>query len=151
LAVLAGCVPAGGGADSTNTAAVPAAGVQERSLLEPSSPAIDLGIVPQAGAEQERFELTNMGEAPVRVTRIRSSCPCLKLEPIPLEVPPGGTVPVLARLDLSSEPHFAGGLSITVAGYTPAGKLAFQISVDATVRNPATEQATDRRKVRTTN
>jgi len=113
-----------------------AIGVQKPSaLLEPSSQTIDLGLVPQAGSERETFELTNPGSEPVTVARISSSCECLKLRPAPpFTVPPGRSLAVTAELDLSAEPQFAGGLSITVTGYTPEGERAFEITVSAAVK-----------------
>ncbi len=130
LLAAAGCTPASDAAGS----ATGSTEVEKPTLLQTSCRTMDLGIVLQAGSEQERFELTNPGSELVRVTRVSSSCPCLMLEPIPLEVPPGGSLPVLARLDLASEPQFIGGLSIAVAGYTPVGELAFNLTVEATVR-----------------
>jgi len=133
-AVAAGCRPAGG--SNAATAEPIAIGVQKSSaLLEPSSRTVDLGLVPQAGSERETFELTNPGSEPVTVARITSSCECLKLRPgPPFTVPPGRSLAVTAELDLSAEPQFAGGLSITVTGYTPEGERAFEITVEADVR-----------------
>ena len=104
------------------------------SLLTPSSQTIDLGIVPQAGREQETFSLTNPTAEPVQIARIESSCDCLEIRLLATEVPPAGKVLAQARLDLSKEPEFIGSLAIQVNGLTGSGVVAFSIVINVSVR-----------------
>lgn len=106
------------------------------ALLTPSSKTIDLGIVPQAGREQETFALVNPGTEPVEISKFETSCECLEIDLLRREIGPSEKVLARAMLDLGKEPQFLGNLGIEVKGLTGAGKTAFSIVVQVSVRSP---------------
>jgi hypothetical protein len=131
--LLAGCSgPAGSAGEATHSR--PLATRQQRTLLTPSVPTVDLGIVPQGGHETETFSLTNAGSTPVEVARVETSCDCLAIRLARRVIGPSEKVLAQAALDLSKEPDFRGSLAIEVTGLTSSGTVAFSLVVNVTVR-----------------
>jgi len=104
------------------------------SLLTPSAQTIDLGIVRQAGREQETFALTNPGTEPVEITKFETSCDCLEIVLPRRKIGPSEKALAVATLDLGKEPQFLGNLAIEVKGLASNGKTAFAIVVEVAVR-----------------
>ncbi len=106
------------------------------TLLTPSSKTIDLGFVPQAGQEQETFSLSNTGTKPVDIAKIETSCDCLELRFPRRTIGPSEKILVRAKLDLTKEPQFLGGLGIVLKGQTCAGETVFFALVTVPVCPP---------------
>jgi hypothetical protein len=107
------------------------------SLLTPSSKTINLGIVRQAGREQETFELENPGTEPVEVVTFSTSCECLEIDLSRRLIGPGEKVLAQTTLDLGKEPQFLGNLGIEAKGLASDGQTAFSIVVEVSARPPA--------------
>jgi hypothetical protein len=66
------------------------------------------------------FEVTNGGTAPLKVTGVRSECPCLKARPDTMVVAPGGTGRLLVGYKAPSDVGpYQGRLLLTVDGGAP--------------------------------
>jgi hypothetical protein len=64
-------------------------------------------------------------ETPVRLERIETSCPCVKVGPVPVQIDPGSTTALTVTFDASGEPDFRGKLSVNIVGYTEDGSVGF--------------------------
>ncbi len=91
-----------------------------------------MGEVASSGRKQATFTLTNPGTQTVELTRIDSSCPCLKMD-VPTHLAPGEHVEGRVNLDLRDEPDFMGELAIEVTGRTNTGESAFLVVVNVRV------------------
>jgi len=134
VAGLAMCLLAASGCSGPAGSAGEPTHHSPKTLLTPSATTIDLGIVPQAGREQETFSLTNCGTKPVEISKIETSCDCLDIRLSRRVIGPSEKLLATTSLDLSKEPNFLGGLAIEVKGLTGSGDPAFSIVVDVTVR-----------------
>ena len=66
---------------------------------------------------------------------MESDCPCIRVQPVPIRIQPGGVAFLLLSLDPASEPGFSGKLVVPVAGYLAGGEVAFRAQVAAEVDN----------------
>jgi hypothetical protein len=64
-------------------------------------------------------------ETPVRLERIETSFPCVKVGPVPVQIDPGSTTALTVTFDASGEPDFRGKLSVNIVGYTEDGSVGF--------------------------
>jgi hypothetical protein len=110
-----------------------------------SSPASPMSIEPNpirlgtlAPGEIGRFSviLRNPGRDLATVERVESSCPCVRLMPIPVQVEPDGSTSVVAEFDPVHEPDFRGSLAVHLEGYDEANVLQFRTTVELTVSSP---------------
>lgn len=92
------------GAEETSPATAPeapaATGPRAMALvtLDPPGP-VELGTVYAEETREIRLQITNRSDAPVRLNRVRSTCPCTVPNPPSTEpVPPGGSTEVSAQL-----------------------------------------------------
>jgi Protein of unknown function (DUF1573) len=100
-------------------------------IVDPSP--LDLGSIPQGGAARASFELRNPGIAPLWLTDVQSSCPCMiVLLPDPVIVG-GGAVAGELQVNMFNEPAFSGNLAVEVRGYTATHELAFRLMAQARI------------------
>jgi len=116
--------------DSLSWAASPA----RQCPPEVSPSLVSLGILAPGQPAGARFLLRNPGPHTVSVERVKTSCPCLRVEAAPFIVGPGGSAELVARFDPADDPDFRGGLSIEVTGLSPAGEAEFRVQVDLEVQ-----------------
>ena len=98
--------------------------------LEINPNPVDLGTLAPGRSAQTTITLHNPCPLMVSVDRIETSCQCLRVGPAPARLMPGERAVLAARIDLSSETEFRGGLSITVAGIAASGREVFQTRVN---------------------
>jgi hypothetical protein len=84
-----------------------------------------------------RIAVRNRTDRPLSIERIETECPCVRLDPIPLRLEPGGTMPLVVAFDPTEEPAFRGGLSVGVVGYENDRRAAFRTRVEIEVRREA--------------
>ncbi len=134
-----GCAgPAGSAGETTATNHRSAkSGQSPATLLVTSAKSVELGIVPQAGREQETFSISNAGSNVVEIAKVETSCDCLDVELSRRIAKPGEKLLGVVKLDLAKEPGFTGNLAIEVKGLAKTGELAFSVSVLVTIRPPA--------------
>jgi hypothetical protein len=116
--------------------AVRAAGQASAPRLRVVPELLDMGRIPAGGSKEVAFSLTNPGKLAVRVARLDTSCPCLKIELPSERLAPGETVTGKARIDLSAEADFVGDLAIDVQGLNEqeAAVLAFLVQLEVLPR-----------------
>jgi hypothetical protein len=95
---------------------------------------LSLGVIDHGQAAEAVLTLENPRKSAVEVSRIETTCPCLRVTPDSIRVGPrtGGSVTV--RFDTSEEPDFSGGLSIDVIGRGLDEAIIFRTKVDLVVR-----------------
>ncbi|HZV04525.1 MAG TPA: MauE/DoxX family redox-associated membrane protein [Gemmataceae bacterium] len=101
-------------------------------LLQPSTPLIDFGTMPQAERGEIAFWLHNPSRETVEIAKTKSSCDCLRVELDQQTVAGGERIRAVARLELDKEPRFTGELQMDIQGMTSSGAVAF--SLRASVR-----------------
>jgi hypothetical protein len=75
---------------------------------------VDLGTVAQGGHRVSAMRFHNPNDTAVRLTSCVSSCECVTIEPLPIEIAAGALVPVRTNVDLQREPSFAGELEVSI-------------------------------------
>ena len=93
-----------------------------------------LGTLSPGHATVGKFFLHNPGRVSITIERIVTSCPCLTINPAPIEVGPGLSTALIVRFDPAEDRDFRGGLSIEVAGFETNGKVVFRTRVSLKVR-----------------
>jgi hypothetical protein len=68
----------------------------------------------------------NTQASPLTLNRIETSCSCVGVRPVPIEIGPGESKALNVTFDSPSEPDFEGGLSVEITGYLSDGKVAFR-------------------------
>jgi hypothetical protein len=70
---------------------------------------------------------------PLAIERIETSCPCIGMGGVPVQLEPDETKNLRVTFDPSYDPDFAGRLSVQVTAYLTDGSLAFQTKVNLDV------------------
>jgi hypothetical protein len=85
------------------------------------------------------LKIANVSNRVTHLSRITSSCPCVRVCDAPQVIQPGEAVRVRVMFDASEEPSFHGKLLVDIFGEDPGGArvLAAQVSV----RIPAGDEA----------
>lgn len=134
LAPVIGCGPAG-----PVVSLAPAAGTQPPSseLAYPLfvAPTISLGKINIGGTASRSAVVVNAANHVVRVDSIRSSCPCVRVEPATFELPPGQSQDLKITADMSDEVEFTGGLGVRVELLGPGKQKLGEFQVDLDVRD----------------
>jgi hypothetical protein len=98
-------------------------------LLEVSPDPVDLGTLRAGRSARAAIALRNTTGRTIVVDRIESSCDCLSLPALPLEVRPGSRAEFPVVFDSSHEAGFAGELGILVRGFDSGNTLVFRTQV----------------------
>ena len=61
--------------------------------------------------------------------RIETSCPCIGVGPVPIQIGPGETQTLTVKFDPSSDGEYAGKLGVNITGYFSDGTVAFRTRV----------------------
>ena len=96
---------------------------------------LDLGTISPGSPAAGSLRLVNPSAQTWRITRVESSCPCLRVSPTEFEVKPGQSITLDVVCDLRSEPDFRGGLLIEVNGLQADGDVLCAAQVAVAVQN----------------
>jgi len=77
---------------------------------------ITLGVLAKPTLLQGTFSVENTGNAPLILERIETSCPCIRIAPVPFQIKAKERKLCTVTFDPSSEPDFRGKLSVEVSG-----------------------------------
>jgi hypothetical protein len=128
---------------STTDAEAPRPSAQDR--IECVS-AVELGRVEAGSPASNRLLLRNPTSAGVVVSRGESSCPCIELQEVPIEIDPGGEAEVRIGFAPEEDLEFRGKLAATLVGLDPEGGKLFEcrVHVEVVGRAAASPTADDR-------
>jgi len=98
--------------------------------IEISPHPVLLKISSQLGSARATITLCNPSTEPVIVERVETSCPCIEVSPVPLEVEPAGKSDLGVTFDPSFDPDFKGDLRVHLSGYDERDRLLFRTYVD---------------------
>jgi len=98
-------------------------------IAEGASASVDLGTVVAGGRAAARLRFTNGCDSWIEISRVPTSCPCLTVELANVRIAPHGTMHATARIDLSDDPEFVGGLCPEFQCFDAFGKERFVGSV----------------------
>ena len=108
--------------------------------LKASPNPIELGRLKPGVAGRSQLILRNLGFEPISVVRVETSCPCLRAEPIPLDVNPGMEATLILVVDHAGEPEFRGDLEVEVGGFGLSGGQVFQSRLRVSVADQPREE-----------
>jgi hypothetical protein len=106
-----------------------------RFSLEVSPELVDLGAHRAGEPARAWLRLRNEHDRTVVLETVKADCPCIRAQPVPIRIPPGGVARLLLSLDSDSEPGFTGKRLVPVAGYQANGEIAFRVQVAAELGN----------------
>lgn len=90
---------------------------------------INLGTVKSGSMCKLAFQITNDSWSSIRIARITTSCPCLKVVLPTVLLSRGDTASGMIEFNSGSEPMQASGLLAEVQGFSPEGRGVFQFLV----------------------
>jgi hypothetical protein len=111
-----------------------AGGLGQRFPLAISPDPITFGVLNGRTSVRRVISARNMQNVPLRLARIETSCPCIRVVPLPVQVAPDETQNWTVTFDPSAEPDFKGSLAVEVTGYLPDGEIAFRTNANLEVR-----------------
>ncbi|MBI3838368.1 MAG: hypothetical protein HY288_10610 [Planctomycetia bacterium] len=83
---------------------------------------VDLGTVTQGGHCVRALQFHNPNDTAVRLTSYSSSCECLTITGLPVDLTKGAPVPARVKINLQKEPSFTGRLEVVVTLVADEGK-----------------------------
>ena len=122
-------------AKSTNRSQVPPPVPGDLPLRSPDP--IRLGRLLPGVRVERKISLINRFPLLVRIDRIESTCPCVRVSPVPMEIGGLGRSELAVIFDPSEEPDFRGTLSVDLRGVGKSGEVLFRLTVDVTVADEA--------------
>lgn len=90
---------------------------------------ISLGILPPGRPASGRLTLKNASVETIRIERVETSCPCIRVSLLPAQVEGGSEQPLTVTFDPTEEPEFRGGLRVEVIGREAGGATLFRTAV----------------------
>ncbi|MFI5456162.1 MAG: DUF1573 domain-containing protein [Isosphaerales bacterium] len=108
------------------TRAGPASGAEQRFPLAISPCPIIFEAYESGESAQTSLVVRNTQSVALTLERIETSCSCIGIAPVPIEIGPGEPRTLNVTFDSSSDPDFEGGLSVEISGYLSDGKIAFR-------------------------
>ena len=97
-------------------------------------PRVALGIVPPGAVKTSSVTVHNRTRAPLEVADVESSCPCVRIGPVPLRIDPGRSARMDVTFDPAEEPDFRGALAVEFTGRDASRRKVFGGHVDLEVR-----------------
>jgi hypothetical protein len=82
---------------------------------------------------QHPFCVRNTQQTPLTLQRIGTSCPCIRVTSLPVQVGPAESRGLSVTFDPASEADFVGRLRVGITGYLSDGRIAFLAHVDLEV------------------
>ncbi len=103
-------------------------------IIEPK--VIRFGTDEEGRRVVSELRLSNKSEFSFNISKIETSCPCLTVEPLSVDIAPHRAARLLVIFDSSSEPGFRGNLSIDIVGKSIEGESVFSAKAEITVTEP---------------
>jgi len=97
---------------------------------------LDLGVVDSNRRVRGTASLVNPGSLAIKVERIESSCPCVRVSPDTLWVGPGASAELAIEFDPSTDPESRGRLAVVVEGKSESSVPVFHARVLMEVAAP---------------
>ena len=101
----------------------------EASPLAISPDPLCLGTLEAGGAATASLTAQNHGREALILERVESSCPCVSVGPVPVQIAAGGSALLAVTVDLAGEPDFRGGLTVDLTGNATDGATMFHTEV----------------------
>lgn len=140
LQYLAWALPALGPIACTPTDASPrtlqAPPPSQSAPLIVSPEALSLGTLAPGESGRGTLTLRNRRSEPMTVARVATTCPCIRLAPLPLTVAPNGEATLQIEFDPSDQPDFRGALGVEIQGLDAGGQTLFKTKVLLQVASP---------------
>jgi len=86
-------------------------------------------VVHEGEAIERPLSIRNTRDDALTLERVETSCPCIGVSPIPIEIGPRQTKVLSVSFNPSSDPDFEGELSVQLTGYLSSGGIAFRTEV----------------------
>ena len=100
-------------------------------------PTLSLGVLAPGRSASATLALRNDSTEAVTVEAVESSCPCVRVSPLPARIDAGADRTLTVVFDPVAEPDFRGGLAVGLTGRTRDGAVVFSARIDIDVRDPA--------------
>ncbi|HWE39480.1 MAG TPA: DUF1573 domain-containing protein [Isosphaeraceae bacterium] len=100
---------------------------------------LPLGTLAPGESARGILTLRNRRSEPLTVARVETTCPCIRLAPVPVTVAPNGEAMLRVEYDPSDQPDFRGELGVEVKGLDEVGQLIFETRVLVEVASRHTE------------
>lgn len=111
------------------------------SLIVSPDP-IALGTLAPGQSARATVTLRNTRDQTVQV-KLETSCPCIRVTPIELQVEPRQSSLVIVVYDPADDPDFRGRLSVKLSGHEPSGQIAFDSRIEFEIRATTISGLTD--------
>lgn len=112
----------------------PSRSTVSRFPLEISPNPVSLGSLNPGQVVDKKIVLSNPWTTPVTIQRIETSCPCLEVAPVPIEIASGRSGEIVVRFNSTEDPDYRGVLGIEVTGYNPSGKSVMEMRIDLEIK-----------------
>lgn len=94
---------------------------------------LSFGTLEPGVSAKGTLTVRNPGAESITIERIDTSCPCVKISPVPLVVRSNGAATLTVAYDANDDPNFRGGLGINYALILTDGSIAFRGRTDLSV------------------
>lgn len=136
IAFLAGALCSIGSSPSNESPVLrdPTSASSQRFPLAINPDPITFGVVGGRTLAQRLFSARNTRNAPFVLERVETSCPCIRVAPLPVKLEANETRNWTVTFDPLVDPTFEGRLSVEIIGYLAGGQIAFRTNVNLNVR-----------------
>ena len=117
-ALSSGCLTQSSGSLPTSVAAIEVFSGEPGSAERLNGNILELGTIPQGGVVTHSICFRNHSADLKRITSFESSCECMTIEGLPVELPSGETAPATVRIDPGAT--FVGELEVVTEISGPA-------------------------------
>ena len=101
----------------------------QHSPLEISPDPLEFSVLGDGEATEKVVSIRNTGNDPLTLERVETSCPCISVSGVPLEVGPheSGALTVTFHRSLDQDPEFR--VSVQLTGYLTMGQTGFRVEL----------------------
>ena len=110
-----------------------AASARSRLIVGPDP--IQLGMLAPGRSARVAVTVRNPGVDPVVISRVETSCPCVRATPDRLSLAPGESSEFTLTFDSTGEPEFRGRLAVEYVGRSPDGSAVVRGTVHLEVKD----------------
>lgn len=108
--------------------------VDAKTPLSVKPDPVTLGVIPTGEKARATLLIINPGSERLELTNVRTTCPCVGLEGLPVSIEPGKSVELRVTFDPTEEPNFRGTLEVGLIGLGATGGKLFQTKVNLTIK-----------------
>jgi hypothetical protein len=94
---------------------------------------VTLGVLEPGQSSKATLNIKNETDAAIAVSRIETSCPCIRITPCPVQLEPQQAILTTVRFDPTEEPSFRGRLSVEYIGRAANDEVIFRGRVQVSV------------------